>query len=113
MSDCVFCKIATREIPASFIYEDDDLIAINDIAPQAPTHLLIITKAHIQSLAEATPRQQSLLGKIQLVASKLAKEKGLDQGYRLVNNCGVQGGQAVPHIHYHLLGGRQLHWPPG
>ena len=113
MTNCLFCKIANKAIPASFVYEDEDIFAINDIAPQAPTHILVIPKAHIASLDDATPAQLTLLGKIQLVAGKLAKENGLTTGYRLVNNCGHDGGQAVAHIHYHLLGGRKLQWPPG
>ena len=113
MTNCLFCKIANKAIPASFVYEDEDIFAINDIAPQAPTHILVIPKVHIASLEDATPAQQTLLGKIQLVAGKLAKENGLTTGYRLVNNCGNDGGQAVAHLHYHLLGGRKLQWPPG
>ena len=113
MSTCLFCKIANKEIPASFVYEDEEIFAINDIEPKAPTHILVIPKAHIASLDDATPAQLTLLGKIQLVAGKLAKENGLTTGYRLVNNCGHDGGQAVAHIHYHLLGGRKLQWPPG
>lgn len=113
-SDCLFCKIVSREIPAKVVYEDDKLIAIEDINPAAPTHLLLITREHIAGLNDVTEENEQLLGHIQLVASHLAKKLGLsEQGYRLITNCGKWGGQDVLHIHYHLLGGRELGWPPG
>jgi len=114
MSDCIFCKIAAQEIPVEFVYEDSDLFVIHDIAPQAPVHLLIITKEHIPSILEISPNEKKLLGKIHRVASQLARDHGLDKkGFRIVNNCLAGGGQAVPHLHFHVLGGRQMQWPPG
>ncbi|MBR4632578.1 MAG: histidine triad nucleotide-binding protein [Elusimicrobia bacterium] len=113
MTNCLFCKIIAGEIPTNKIYEDDKVFAFGDINPQAPVHILIIPKKHISSLDDVTAEDKDLLGYIQIVASKLAKEKNLTDGYRVVNNCGVDGGQTVAHIHYHLLGGRTFGWPPG
>ena len=113
MTDCLFCKIIAGEIPTNKIYEDDKVFAFADKNPQAPVHILIIPKKHINSLDDVTAEDKDLLGHIQIVASKLAKEKNLTDGYRVVNNCGVDGGQTVAHIHYHLLGGRTFGWPPG
>lgn len=111
--DCLFCKIVNKEIPAEIIYEDDKILAIKDINPAAPIHLLIIPKIHIASLNEVTNENVEILGYIQLVASRLARDSGIsEQGYRLVNNCGKWGGQTVLHLHYHLLGGKQMGWPP-
>ena len=111
--DCLFCKIAAREIPAEMIYEDDQLIAIRDINPAAPVHFLIIPKAHIASLMNAGPEHTEMLGSIQLLASRLARQEGMaEQGFRLVNNCGEWGGQFVYHLHYHVLGGKPMGWPP-
>jgi histidine triad (HIT) family protein len=113
-SDCLFCKLVTKEIPTKVVYEDDNLIAIEDINPAAPVHLLIIPREHIAGLNDITESHKDLLGHIQLVASNLAKKFGLsEQGYRLLTNCGKWGGQDILHIHYHLLGGRELGWPPG
>lgn len=112
--DCLFCKIANQEIPSKMVYEDDQLVAIEDIHPVAPVHILIIPKAHRTSLNEVTEADISLLGHVQCVAASLAKKMNVDEaGYRLVCNCGPAGGQTVLHIHYHLLGGRNLGWPPG
>ncbi|MDD2619319.1 MAG: histidine triad nucleotide-binding protein [Syntrophomonadaceae bacterium] len=112
--NCLFCKIVSREIAAQIVFEDDKIIAINDINPAAPVHILIIPKEHIASLAEISEQHNDLLGHIQLTAARLAKDlKISEQGYRLVNNCGIWGGQTVLHLHYHLLGGRELSWPPG
>ncbi|MDD3269802.1 MAG: histidine triad nucleotide-binding protein [Syntrophomonadaceae bacterium] len=112
--DCLFCKIAAGQIPAVIVYEDEKIIAINDINPAAPVHVLLIPKEHIASLADINEQHSPLLAHIQLIASKLAKDlKITEQGYRLVNNCGIWGGQTVLHLHYHLLGGRELSWPPG
>lgn len=112
--DCIFCKIANKEIPATIVYEDDFVLAFNDLNPVAPHHVLIIPKKHIASLNDLTQEEEVLMGKVILVASKLAKELGVDDaGYRIVSNCGKNGGQTVGHIHYHLLGGRELQWPPG
>lgn len=111
--DCLFCKMANKEIPAEIVYEDDSVLAIKDINPAAPVHLLIIPKRHISSLNEVGREEVQLLGHIQLLASRLAYDAEIaEQGYRLVNNCGKWGGQAISHLHYHLLGGKQLGWPP-
>lgn len=112
--DCIFCKIANKEIPATIVYEDDYVLAFKDLNPVAPQHVLIIPKKHIASLNDLSQEDEVLMGKVILVASKLAKKLGIDDaGYRIVSNCGKNGGQTVGHIHYHLLGGRELQWPPG
>ena len=109
MDDCVFCKIVAGEIPADILYQDGGLIAFRDISPLAPTHLLIIPRKHIPSLAELSEAGLSLIGDMVKTANQLAKsERIAEDGYRLVINCGKQGGQLVPHLHMHLLGGRQL-----
>jgi histidine triad (HIT) family protein len=114
MADCIFCKIVNGEIPADRVYEDDKVIAFNDIEPQAPIHILIIPKEHIPSLNSIDESNNSIIGHIHYVITKIAKEKGIDQkGYRVVNNCGKEGGQTVSHLHFHLLGGRNMMWPPG
>lgn len=114
VSDCLFCKIAAGEIPAQRLYEDELCIAINDIEPQAPTHILIIRKEHISSLAEATPADTELLGHLLLTAADIARRSGFsDAGYRVVINTNSDGGQTVFHIHVHLLAGRQFIFPPG
>jgi histidine triad (HIT) family protein len=113
MSDCLFCKIVAGEIPADKIYEDGDLVAFRDIHPQAPTHVLIVPNRHIASLDEASDDDQALLGKVLLAARQLARELKIESGYRVVNNCGAPAGQSVFHIHFHLLGGRSMGWPPG
>lgn len=111
--DCLFCKIAAKEIPAKLVHEDEDVFAFEDINPQAPTHILICPKKHFASLAEATPDDRALLGKLALVAARLAREKKIASGYRTVVNSGSGAGQTVFHLHMHLLGGREFHWPPG
>lgn len=114
MKNCLFCKIVDKEIPSDFIYEDDKVVAFNDISPQAPTHILIIPKEHFHSLMDVPNNKMDIVTHIHNVARKLVQDKGLDgSGFRLVNNCGKEGGQSVDHLHYHLLGGRQLTWPPG
>jgi histidine triad (HIT) family protein len=114
MSDCIFCKIAHGEIPADKIYEDDKVIVFNDINPQSPVHFLVIPKEHISSIKEIDENNVSIISHIVLIIKKIAKEKGLDEkGYRIINNCGEYGGQTVEHLHFHVLGGRQLLWPPG
>jgi histidine triad (HIT) family protein len=113
MAGNLFLKIINREIPARIAYEDDLCLAFHDIQPQAPVHLLIIPKVVIRTHAEILPEHQTTLGHLHLVALKLAKELGLAAGYRLVINCDEQAGQTVPHLHMHLLGGRELSWPPG
>ncbi|WP_263078299.1 histidine triad nucleotide-binding protein [Endozoicomonas sp. Mp262] len=111
---CLFCKMVEGDIPVDKVFEDDDLLAFRDINPAAPNHVLIIPKKHIGTLNDAVEDDQLLLGKMMLTASRLAKELGVaEDGYRVVVNCNNQGGQSVYHIHLHLLGGRQLQWPPG
>lgn len=113
-ADCIFCKIAAREIPAQLIYQDDELIAIKDINPAAPIHILLIPRKHIASLNQAGLEDADLLGHLQITAARIASDQGIaPTGYRLVHNCGEWGGQTVMHVHYHLLGGRNLTWPPG
>ncbi len=110
--DCIFCKIVKKEIPASIVYEDDKVLAFNDISPQAPVHILVIPKVHVQGIAELT--DMGTVKDLFAVMKKIAVEKGIDQtGYRIVVNHGKNAGQAVPHLHFHLLGGRPLKWPPG
>lgn len=107
--DCIFCQIAAGKVPAEIIYRDEEVIAFPDINPQAPTHLLIIPKRHIPSLTHLSEAESSLIGQMVNIANQLAKRKGISEsGYRLVINCGEQGGQMVPHLHLHLLGGRKL-----
>ena len=114
MSDCIFCKIAAGEIPADLVYEDDHLVAFNDITPQAPTHILVIPRKHVATLLDTTPESAALLGRMQQAAVEIARQQGLDQrGFRLVTNCLEEAGQSVFHLHTHLLGGRRLGWPPG
>jgi histidine triad (HIT) family protein len=114
LSDCIFCKIIKGNIPGNFVYQDDKVVAFNDIDPKAPVHILIVPKEHIPSLMEAAENRPDILSHILKVAAKLAKETGIDQrGFRVVNNCGQEGGQSVEHIHFHLLGGRFMQWPPG
>ena len=109
----IFQKIAAREIPATFVHEDNLCFAIRDIAPQAPTHILIIPKRCVVRVAESTEADAALLGHLIVVAGKIAREQGLQAGFRLVINNGKQAGETVPHLHVHLLGGRDLVWPPG
>ena len=111
--DCVFCKIAKGEIPSKKAYEDGQVLAFYDLEPQAPVHILIIPKEHIASPAEITPQNSAVVAHIYEVAAKLARELDLQDGFRVVCNCGKDGGQSVPHLHFHLLGGRSMKWPPG
>ncbi|PAB58935.1 histidine triad nucleotide-binding protein [Anaeromicrobium sediminis] len=114
MSDCIFCKIVSKEIPANLVYEDDHVIAFHDISPTAPVHVLVVPKEHIESLNHITHEKKELLGHIHLCIKEIAEKLDISEsGYRVVNNCGKQGGQTVGHIHFHLLGGRQLEWPAG
>ncbi len=114
MNDCLFCKIIAGDIPSEKVYEDSEVLAFRDIEPQAPVHIIIIPKVHIPSANELSEENCGIVGKIFAVAAKLAKELGFSEaGYRIVNNCGKNGGQTVGHIHFHLLGGRNLQWPPG
>jgi histidine triad (HIT) family protein len=113
LADNIFLKIIDKSLPAKIAYEDDLCLAFHDIRPQAPAHVLIIPKKIIPTLDDATSEDLMLLGHLQLVAAKLAKQLGLVKGYRLVINCNEDGGQTVPHLHVHLLGGRNMIWPPG
>ena len=112
MESCLFCRIVNKEIPATVVYEDDELIAFNDISPCAPVHILVIPKTHVRSTDEINNENKEIAGKLVAAASALAKQKGLD-GYRLVFNCNKSAGQTVFHLHLHLLGGRDFSWPPG
>lgn len=114
MSDCIFCKIVAGELPSKKVYEDEEVLAFEDISPAAPVHVLIIPKVHIASALHVAEEQLPLIGAIHRTAGQLARELGIaEKGFRLVNNCGNEGGQTVDHLHYHLLGGRHLGWPPG
>ncbi|MBQ7901042.1 MAG: histidine triad nucleotide-binding protein [Clostridia bacterium] len=114
MEDCIFCKIANGEIPTNMVYEDELVAAFNDMNPAAPIHILIVPKAHISSALELDETNSAVVGHIFEVAGKIAREQGFDEdGFRLVNNCGRDGGQTVGHLHFHLLAGRYLEWPPG
>jgi histidine triad (HIT) family protein len=107
--DCIFCKIVTGEIPSDIVYEDEEIIAFRDINPQAPVHIIIIPRDHIASLSDLSQSDSALVGRMVMVANKLAKDEGIaEKGYRLVINCGKEGGQLVPHLHLHLVGGRKL-----
>ncbi len=109
MEDCIFCKIIRREIPSEIVYEDNDIIAFKDIHPVAPIHILVIPKKHIPSLVELTKEDETRVGKIYGVINHIAKEQGiLEKGYRVIVNCGKDGGQEVAHLHFHLLAGRKL-----
>ena len=111
--DCLFCRIAAKQISSQIVYEDPELFAFEDINPQAPTHLLICPRKHLESLTDAGAEDQAVLGKLQLVAAEIARERKLLAGYRTVLNSGEGAGQSVFHLHLHLLGGRQFRWPPG
>lgn len=113
MSDCIFCKIAAGEIPSRKAYEDETVLAFYDLDPQAPTHVLVIPKTHIPSAAAITTENSAVVAHIFEVIAKVADELGLKEGFRVVSNCGVSAGQSVPHLHFHLLGGRDFTWPPG
>jgi histidine triad (HIT) family protein len=114
MADCIFCKIATGEIPAERLFEDDQVVAFRDLNPQAPVHVLIIPKRHIATLNAVEPEDEALLGHLFGAARQVAAQEGFaEAGYRTVINCNEAGGQTVFHVHLHLLGGRAMHWPPG
>ena len=109
VEECLFCRIISREIPSDVVYQDDEFLAFKDIHPQAPTHILVIPKIHFDSLVEISDQQEKLMGRLVIIAKKLAEKEGLAKnGYRLVLNCGAEGGQVVPHLHLHLIGGRKL-----
>jgi histidine triad (HIT) family protein len=113
MNDCLFCRIAAGEIPSKKVYEDENTFAFEDINPQAPTHVLIVPKEHIRGLKEASAEQAEIVGRCHLTAAQIARQRGIEDGYRTVLNVGAGAGQSVFHLHVHLLGGRSLHWPPG
>lgn len=109
MSDCIFCKIAKKEIPSSIVYEDNDIIAFRDINPVTPIHILVIPKKHIESILDIKEEDEILVGKIHTVINKIAKQEGIsEKGFRVIVNCGEDGGQEVKHLHYHILGGKKL-----
>jgi len=112
--DCLFCSIAEKKIPSTILYEDQDFIAFKDINPEAPVHILLIPKKHISSLDEVQDEDLKTMSGIYSIIQKIAKEQGIsEKGYRLVTNVGEEGGQTVNHLHFHILGGRSLQWPPG
>ena len=113
MKECLFCRIVRKEVPARVLFEDHEILAFEDIHPQAPTHVLIIPKKHISRPREIQPEDARTVGRLFWVAAQVAREQGIDQGYRLVMNNGAAAGQSVFHIHLHLLGGRSMGWPPG
>ena len=114
MTDCIFCKIAAGEIPATKVYDDGEVLAFRDINPEAPVHLLVIPRRHIATLNDLTEADAALIGRLYLAAKQVATELGVaENGYRTVINCNPDAGEAVPHLHMHLLAGRELGWPPG
>ena len=114
MADCLFCRIVERALPAKIVAEDEALVAFHDVNPQAPTHILIVPKTHIPTVADLTDATVPVMGRLTVMANRLAEQLGFaDDGYRLVVNCGPHGGQTVSHLHLHLLGGRRMTWPPG
>jgi len=113
MAECLFCKIANKEVESSIVYEDENMVAFNDINPQAPVHILVVPKKHIPTLLGVKDEDKDLMFSIQRVIANIAQEKNLVDGFRVVINCGPNAGQAVYHLHFHLLGGRKMEWPPG
>jgi histidine triad (HIT) family protein len=113
MAECIFCKIAAGEIPATIVFQDDQVVAFEDLNPHAPTHVLIIPRKHIASLNEATPADEGLIGHIHLIAAQVAAMRKITDGFRTVFNNGPLAGQTVHHLHLHVLGGRRMTWPPG
>jgi histidine triad (HIT) family protein len=113
MKDCLFCRIVSGEIPAMKVYEDEHTFAFEDINPQAPTHVLIVPKRHIRGLKEASSEDADAIGRCHLTAAHIARERSIEDGYRTVLNVGERAGQSVFHLHVHLIGGRNLQWPPG
>ena len=111
--DCIFCKIISGEIPSKKVYEDEQVLAFHDLDPKSPVHVLVITKQHIQSVAQLDNSNSQVLSHIFEVIAKIAKDFNLDNGFRVVTNTGESAGQTVPHLHFHLLGGRDFTWPPG
>jgi len=113
MDSCLFCRIIRGDLPAKKVYEDDHTFAFEDIQPQGPTHVLVVPKKHLRGLKEAEPEDAELLGHCQLVAAQIARERGIEDGYRTILNVGPGAGQTVFHLHVHLIGGRPMKWPPG
>ena len=114
MAQCIFCRIASGEVPADIVYQDETVVAFRDLNPQAPVHILLVPRQHIASLNALSEECETLIGHLTHIAVSLARQEGIaDEGYRLVANCGPQAGQSVAHLHFHLLGGRDLRWPPG
>lgn len=113
MKDCIFCRIAAGQTPARVLFQDDEVMAFHDIAPRAPVHVLVIPKRHVASLAEVSPEHQQLLGKLLLGVQRAARETGIGSAFRVVANSGEGAGQTVFHLHFHVLGGRRMAWPPG
>jgi histidine triad (HIT) family protein len=113
MKDCLFCRIISGEIPAKKVYEDEHTYAFEDINPQGPTHVLVVPKKHIRGLKEALSKDAELIGRCHLAAAQIARDRGIEDGYRTVLNVGAGAGQSVFHLHVHLIGGRTLRWPPG
>jgi histidine triad (HIT) family protein len=111
--DCLFCKIVAGEIPSDLVYEDDDVVAFRDIAPRAPTHVLVVPRRHIADANALEPTDGPLLSSIFAAVRRIADDAGLERGYRMVTNVGPESGQSVFHLHFHLLGGRPMSWPPG
>jgi histidine triad (HIT) family protein len=111
--DCVFCAIANGEIPSTKVYEDDTILAFKDLNPQAPVHILVVPKEHIKWGYDITPENSAVVAHIFEIIPVIAKEQGLTNGYRVINNCGESAGQSVLHLHFHILGGRDFGWPPG
>jgi len=114
MSDCLFCKIAAKQLPAKLVHEDPDTVAFEDTNPQAPTHVLVVPRKHVATLNDLGPEDEAVIGRLHRVAAQLAKERGFaERGWRAVMNCNREAGQTVFHLHLHLLGGRTFAWPPG
>lgn len=114
MGDCIFCKIIKGEIPCNKLYEDDKVLAFNDINPEAPVHFLVIPKKHVKSVSDLSTEEIDIVGHIMKVITNIAEDTGItEKGFRIVNNIGINGGQTVDHMHFHVLGGRMLQWPPG
>ena len=113
MADCLFCKIIEGKIPSKKVYEDEKVFVIEDVNPQAPTHVLVLPKKHIEGVNEAKPEDAEIIGYCHLIAARIGRERGIEDGYRTVYNVGPKSGQSVFHLHLHLLGGRVLRWPPG
>lgn len=114
MPDCIFCKIAMRQIPSKIVHEDDEVVAFEDVHPQAPVHILVIPRRHVARLSDLTEAEAGLAGRLVTTASRIAADRGVaGPGYRVVINCNADGGQSVDHLHLHLLGGRRMMWPPG